>query len=105
MLNINTLDTGQVCAPIWPDDLPIVLHVDTSGNATSGLWSSFFDPKSILKSVKFSINGERVFLNGTKVEFFWYKKANRLIDISATKSGANRLSITTGQPVSASMNR
>ena len=101
----ETLNTKHILKPNWPDDIPVVLHIDSFGNAITGLRSSFLNPKSILKFGKYSISYARVFSDVTQGECFWYENSNGLIEIAINKGSADALGITTGTPISVLMNR
>lgn len=86
--------------PGWPDDPPVVVHVDRYGNAVTGLRAEGLAPGAVLVAGGVRLARARTFSDVPPGQPFWYANSSGLAEVAVNGgSAAARLGLEPGAPV------
>ncbi len=86
---IETIESGALVMPDWPDELSEVIYLDSFGNAITGLTAADLPVTAVLEVAGYQCRYARTFAEAGPDRLFWYRNSNGLVEIAMPRAGAS----------------
>ncbi len=86
--------------PDWPDDWPVIVYIDSFGNAITGARAASVPVDAVVEVGGCKLRRVRTFADAPAGAAFWYENSSGLLEIAVNRGcAADVLDLTPGQEI------